>query len=39
MDTTRVLIWEVNMSTISVEIKFFDTFGTGNGESNPLFIN
>ena len=26
-------------STISVEMKFFDTFRTDNGESNPLCIN
>jgi hypothetical protein len=36
---TRVLIGEVNISTTSVEMKFFDTFRTGNGENNPLYIN
>ena len=36
---TRVLIREVNVSTISGEMKFFDTSGTDNGENNPLYIN
>jgi hypothetical protein len=36
---TRVLIREVNVSTISGEMKFFDTSGTGNGENNPPCIN
>jgi hypothetical protein len=36
---TRVLIKEVNISTISGEMKFFDTSRTGNGENNPLCIN
>ena len=36
---TRVLIREVNVSTISEEMKFFDTSRTGNGENNPLSIN
>ena len=36
---TRVLIREVNVSTIGGEMKFFDTFGTGYGENNPLCTN
>ena len=36
---TRVLIKEVNISTASEEMKFFDTFGTGYGENNPPCIN
>jgi hypothetical protein len=36
---TRVLIREANISTISGEMKFFDTSGTGKGKNNPLCIN
>ncbi len=35
----RVLIQEVYIGTVSVEMKFFDTFGTGNSENNPLCKN
>ena len=34
-----VLIREVNVSTISGEMKFSDTSRTGKGENNPLCKN
>ena len=39
INITRVLMREVNVSTIGGEMKFFDTFRTGNGENDPLYIN
>ena len=30
---------EVNIRTVGVEMKFFDTNGMCNGEGNPLCIN
>ena len=35
----RVLMQEVYISTASVEMKFFDTFGTDNSENKPLCEN